>query len=234
MIVYVDRLGVQNWVDREVRYGLDLNTRDPRAFKLIPVFGDGADVSRLPPFLSQHQGIHARDPKAIPRLLEVLRGSDTHPAVPSDTGPRTVRSEACSRFDPDDAWLFFGRDRETTELLEALQRSRALVVIGNSGSGKSSLMRAGLIPALHRGRFFADGRHVQSWNVAIVRPGADPFGELADRLPAQLVPDLPPADRDDLITRWRTTFPGGGDAVRNGIAAVSKEGTRTLLVRRPV
>ena len=74
MVVYVDRLGVQHWVDREVRLGLELNTRDPKTFKLIPVFGDGADLSTLPPFLSQQQGIAAKDPDAIRRLLNVLRG----------------------------------------------------------------------------------------------------------------------------------------------------------------
>ena len=37
MLVYVGRLGVQAWVDREVRFGLVRNTRDPDAFKLIPV-----------------------------------------------------------------------------------------------------------------------------------------------------------------------------------------------------
>src|SRR5688572_4493050 len=72
MIVYVGRLGVQHWVDREVRLGLELNTRDPSAFKVIPVFGDGADLSGLPPFLSQHQGIPASDPMAIRRLLKIL------------------------------------------------------------------------------------------------------------------------------------------------------------------
>src|SRR4029077_10255911 len=40
MIVYVGRLGVQTWVDREVRLGLELNTKDPEAFRLIPVLGE--------------------------------------------------------------------------------------------------------------------------------------------------------------------------------------------------
>src|SRR5580765_5715197 len=39
MVVYVGRLGVENWVDREVRFGLGLNTRNAGVFKLIPVFG---------------------------------------------------------------------------------------------------------------------------------------------------------------------------------------------------
>jgi len=49
--------------------------------------------------------------------------------------------------------LFFGRDRDIDELLTRLRRAPALAVIGNSVSGKSSLIQAGLIPALRRGRF---------------------------------------------------------------------------------
>lgn len=65
MVVYVGQLGVQYWVDREVRYGLELNTSNPHAFKLIHVFGEKADIQRLPPFLRQQQGIAAGDPNAI-------------------------------------------------------------------------------------------------------------------------------------------------------------------------
>src|SRR5437588_8012034 len=49
MIVYVGRMGVQAWVDREVRFGLERNTRDPQSFRLIPVLGEGSDPSTLPP-----------------------------------------------------------------------------------------------------------------------------------------------------------------------------------------
>ena len=48
------------------------------------------------------------------------------------------------------------------------------------GCGKSSLVRAGLIPAVLRGRFH-DGRSwVTNWRIAVTRPGSDPFGELAE------------------------------------------------------
>jgi hypothetical protein len=74
VVVYVGRLGVQHWVDREVRVALELNMRDPHRFKLIPVFGEGAAVPRMPPFLLQHQGIPTDDPHAIRRLVEALQG----------------------------------------------------------------------------------------------------------------------------------------------------------------
>ncbi|WP_229854106.1 nSTAND1 domain-containing NTPase [Streptomyces filipinensis] len=53
-----------------------------------------------------------------------------------------------ARFEAGDGGLFFGRDQLTTELLELLRRRRFAAVFGPSGSGKSSLLRAGLIPAL--------------------------------------------------------------------------------------
>jgi WD40 repeat protein/DNA-binding SARP family transcriptional activator len=53
-------------------------------------------------------------------------------------------------FEPDDAELFFGRERLVDELLGRLATAPLLALIGPSGSGKSSLLRAGLLPALSR------------------------------------------------------------------------------------
>ena len=55
-------------------------------------------------------------------------------------------------FTENEALLFFGRDAHVRDLLAKLERKqRFLAVLGASGTGKSSLVRAGLIPALHRG-----------------------------------------------------------------------------------
>ena len=64
-------------------------------------------------------------------------------------------------FETDDARDFFGRDQETQRLVELVAGSRLVVVVGPSGSGKSSLVRAGLVPALSRGRW--PGRSAGSW-----------------------------------------------------------------------
>ncbi|HLJ91141.1 MAG TPA: PQQ-binding-like beta-propeller repeat protein [Candidatus Angelobacter sp.] len=82
-------------------------------------------------------------------------------------------------FEPENSALFFGRDEQTDELLSRLQTSRFLAVVGDSGSGKSSLVRAGLIPALQRG-YMADAG--TNWQVALFRPGDDPIGNLARAL----------------------------------------------------
>ncbi|WP_316527945.1 helix-turn-helix domain-containing protein [Kitasatospora brasiliensis] len=53
-----------------------------------------------------------------------------------------------ARFEPGDRDRFFGRDRLITDLLALVDTRRLVAVVGASGSGKSSLLRAGLIPAL--------------------------------------------------------------------------------------
>lgn len=82
-------------------------------------------------------------------------------------------------FDPSENHLFFGRDRVVDELLARLRSNRFLAVIGSSGCGKSSVVRAGLIPALYGGHMTAAG---SSWRIALMRPGADPIGNLAAAL----------------------------------------------------
>jgi tetratricopeptide (TPR) repeat protein len=82
-------------------------------------------------------------------------------------------------FEPEEDHLFFGREAETDELLRRLRTTRFLQVVGASGSGKSSLVRSGLIPALHSG-FMAQAS--SSWRVCILRPGSDPIGNLAASL----------------------------------------------------
>ena len=77
--------------------------------------------------------------------------------------------------------LFFGREGQSDELLKRLRISRFLAVVGTSGSGKSSLVRAGLLPALHSGFMTKAG---SKWRVALLRPGNDPIGNLAAALGA--------------------------------------------------
>lgn len=79
-------------------------------------------------------------------------------------------------FQSDEYRLFFGREGQADGLISRLQRSRFLAVVGTSGSGKSSLVRAGLLPALRGGMMAGAG---SGWRIAIMRPGSDPIGNLA-------------------------------------------------------
>ena len=82
-------------------------------------------------------------------------------------------------FEQDENHLFFGRDGQTEALLHRLRKHRFLAVVGTSGSGKSSLVRAGLLPALYGGFM---GEAGSGWRIAIMRPGGHPMQRLARAL----------------------------------------------------
>jgi tetratricopeptide (TPR) repeat protein len=84
-------------------------------------------------------------------------------------------------FEADEDHLFFGREQEIDELLRRLRTTRFLQVVGTSGTGKSSLVRSGLIPSLQSGFMVQAG---SNWRVLIFRPGDDPIGHLAASLDA--------------------------------------------------
>ncbi len=82
-------------------------------------------------------------------------------------------------FEENEDDLFFGRDDQIDDLVGRLRRRRLIAVIGTSGSGKSSLVRAGLLPALHGGFMAGAGSR---WRIATMRPGGAPIANLADAL----------------------------------------------------
>jgi hypothetical protein len=83
--------------------------------------------------------------------------------------------QGLTTFSEDDADLFFGRESLIADLVARIATVPWLVVAGPSGSGKSSLVRAGVIPALKRGALPASDR----WLYATLTPGRDPIESLA-------------------------------------------------------
>jgi len=102
-------------------------------------------------------------------------------------GERTpqVVYQGLEPFGRDDAARFFGRDREIKAMLgrlDALQRSpdsAVLAVLGQSGIGKSSLLAAGLLPALET-RGLPSSPEVASWPAAVITPGSTPLQNLRE------------------------------------------------------
>jgi len=86
-------------------------------------------------------------------------------------------------FNVNESILFFGRNEQTTELLQRLHRHHFVAVVGSSGSGKSSLLKAGLIPALKAGYLVDDSDH---WFIAIMKPGQSPLYNLAEAVLEQV------------------------------------------------
>jgi tRNA A-37 threonylcarbamoyl transferase component Bud32 len=83
-----------------------------------------------------------------------------------------------ARFEPTDRDVFFGRQADVAAAIDRLQTRGLLALVGPSGSGKSSLARAGILPALEEQ---AIGRP-RPWYLVIVSPGADPRRTLTTAL----------------------------------------------------
>jgi hypothetical protein len=120
-------------------------------------------------------------------------------------------------FEMDESILFFGRNEQTLELLQRLHRHHFVAVVGSSGCGKSSLLRAGLIPALKAGYLVEDSDY---WVIAIMKPGQSPLYNLAEGILQQINPAANEADVKLLIQKINEE---GADAILNLIAPIGKE-----------
>jgi len=78
-------------------------------------------------------------------------------------------------FEEEDADLFFGREKLVDDLVGRVKGSRTVFITGPSGSGKSSLVRAGLIHTLKHGQI----KNSERWLYATLKPGREPIAELA-------------------------------------------------------
>ena len=188
--VLVGPSGFGPWQNEEMRAAIDQRVRDSaRRFRVIPVLLPGAERaerSSLPTFLASTAWVEFRDSledvEAFHRLVCGIRG------VEPGTGPgQAIHEGQCPYrglrvFDVDDAAFFFGREALVEWLLNELRPTtsdkpvnRFLAIVGASGSGKSSLARAGLVAALKHEGVPGSSR----WPVAICRPGSDPLENLA-------------------------------------------------------
>ena len=123
----------------------------------------------------------------LPELEEWLKAqyeawiSDKKDEV-NETPPKIIKCpyKGLSAFTKDDAHFFFGREKFTKTLVDAVQQQPFVAVIGNSGSGKSSVVFAGLIPKLEE---------MGGWKFITFRPTNSPLIQLANALLSLLEPE---------------------------------------------
>ena len=107
-------------------------------------------------------------------VVELQRADERLGLVGADEAPVMCPFKGLASFDVADAPYFFGRERLIAELVAQLVGAPLLGVVGPSGSGKSSVVRAGLLPALGGGVLPGS----ENWCRLLIRPGEHPLSEL--------------------------------------------------------
>jgi serine/threonine protein kinase len=127
-------------------------------------------------------------------------------------------------FREEDAPYFFGREVFANKLTETVRERSMAAVIGPSGSGKSSVVFAGLLPKL---------RKSDNWTIIQMRPGSEPFYSLAGVLTDMLEPEFDETRRTIESRQLATLLRGGQlnlSELFSRIAQLGNDHTRQLLV----
>ena len=134
------------------------------------------------------------------RALRQVAGADVITPSPDIRAEVERRNpfKGLRAFHESDAADFYGRDALIEELVETVATASLATVVGPSGSGKSSLVRAGLIPALREDAIPGS----RTWPITEMFPGTHPFEELEAAL-VRVAVDRPPGFFEDLTADER-------------------------------
>jgi WD40 repeat protein len=221
---------VSEWCQREV-----LTAREKGRY-IVPVMAVSAlDILKQTSALSWLADVHFINfadgyEAAFPELLDALPGM-RRVGVYDDTDVANIPNpfKGLEAFQQTDAQFFFGREELIAKSLKILgqdRQTRFLAVVGASGSGKSSLVRAGVIPAVRAGQLPGS----DTWRVAIFAPGATPTEALATRLLPLLPTENPTENLLAVVTQRLHQSPDNFDGVTAAILKDAPPEARLLIV----
>ena len=251
-ILLIGRDGVQRWVGAELQVALIRYFSphdDAQRLPIFPILLNQTKPESLPPFLALFQTDQWSPDKPLSeKLIEAIkartikaRTSRIDDQQPSKDCPFL----GLSAFSRNDAKLFFGRRQETLEALaclgdqqqtnpEQLYQSsnstyyRWLQIEGNSGSGKSSLVNAGMLPMIEQGVLWAR-TGFECWRIlGPMMPGQDPLKKVAETLEHGLIEDATKRDIYALIKRLSDK--DSASALTSTIKNFKQEQTAFLLI----
>lgn len=189
-VLLVGENGIGPWQVLEYDVALERSVTDS-SFSVVLLLLEGQTAPGLP-FLRRLHWIVTPDPgsdESIARLMDAVAGGGS---MSAERWRHTAPYRGLAPMEEKDSDYFFGRTRETTLVIEALAANpdRIAVLIGNSGVGKSSVARAGVLAALKRQawpegsdvarawpQIFKDSRQ---WCFLSLKPGAEPLKALAE------------------------------------------------------
>ncbi len=141
----------------------------------------------------------------------------------SDDQPQLVPYPGLRPFTSEEDYLFFGREEQVRELIDSLQQHRFVAVVGSSGSGKSSLVRCGLLSEIQGGMMVDAG---SEWEIAVMQPGGDPLANLAQSLIDSELYD----DGDESLHQIMATINRSVNGLVNAVKQSDIENSTNLLL----
>ena len=205
VVVFLGPNGLGRWQRYEMALALNRQTKEP-TFPVIPVPLPGSQAGDYSGFLLLNTYADLRsgleDPDALTAIVQAVRGKVPPPSTEVAT---TCPYRGLEAFREEDAPLFFGRDQLVDEpeqgLLRKVLTCPLVAVVGASGSGKSSVVRAGLLPRLRR-----EPPSRGTWDTVVFRPEKYPFVNLAIALETVRNPEASDAARETdaaaLVKGW--------------------------------
>jgi len=197
--VFIGPSGLGLWQKREMALALDRQVAEERnqsGYPVIPVLLPGADVTAGFLFLNTWIDLRENptDPEGLETLCRAIQGE-------RDDGQQEFAAGLCPfqglrPFNEESAAFFCGRETFSQRIGEAVLQRSLVAVIGPSGSGKSSVVQAGVLPLLRR-------QHAPSptWDAVSFDPGDNPFQHMASALAPFLVPELSGAAMLDEVNK---------------------------------
>jgi len=229
-VIFVGPGGDGPWQSEEMRAILNRAVKSHNEFRAIPALLPNASADALKnSFLRSRLWIEFKsvdDADALMRLAKAIRGEASGGnslKLPDEPAPYRGL-ERFERIEKPEEDFFFGRDEEIRALVGRLVKERFVAVVGASGSGKSSLVRAGLTKQL------AEDIHpgIRRWTTITVEPGGAPFRSLAIQI--AVAAGIPAADRERWIEQPVEKWTAAPDGVRQTVEALFADAKEPLLI----
>jgi formylglycine-generating enzyme required for sulfatase activity len=229
LILVSTRVG--DWQKVEYYEARDRKAKDD-AFVLLPVII--ADPLKGPaanfPGLAQLHWIESTEPTAPEPLTKIVAALQAREggAKPPEPWRAINPYRGLVALEEQDADFFFGRDRETADIIERIIAApgRLIALVGNSGVGKSSLVQAGVIGSLKRQRWPGGQRawpqtlkDSRAWAYLAMKPGEDPIDALMSEFTALWFPDPTDPRRVDRRREWSQRLRQGNARLADVIKA---------------
>ncbi len=211
-VLLVGEKGLGPWQVIEYYEALDRRVRQPD-FPVVLVLLDGQPAPGLP-FLRQLHWIITADPASEKSVAQIIDAAAGGGELPGELWRHTAPYRGLAAMTEADSDFFFGRGRETVEVIRALEATpdKLPILIGNSGVGKSSLAQAGVLAAFVRqnwpetaeatGAWPRAFKESRTWCMLALKPGTEPVRALVEPFLRTWQFDAADPRRAELLESW--------------------------------